>query len=509
MQAGKVTCLLILILMILHYSCNPQNQHGQEACIDREPYAAGRFYSDDPDELKADLKTLFSRAVPKKTDHTLAVISPHAGYVFSGEVAASAYNQIDRTKKYKHVFVIASSHVKYLNGASIYYQGNYITPLGVVRIDRDMAKELVDNYDLFTYDHEADAFEHSLEVQLPFLQYLLGDDISLIPIIIGTQSPKTCKEIAAILKPYLNEENLFVISTDFSHYPSYQDAMTVDIATGSAVLMNDPKEFLKTLNNHTDKHIPNLATSMCGWTSVLTLLYMTENDPRIDISPIQYKNSGDSPYGDKKRVVGYYALAVSLKDQPAGETDQYILDENERKTLLEIARHTVVSYVENRQIPEVDPSSLTDDLKKPCGAFVSLHKEGKLRGCIGRFEPEEPLYKIVQLMSVASATQDSRFPPVSKEELKDIDIEISVLTPLKKIDSTDEIILGKHGIYIKQGFATGTFLPQVATETGWTKEEFLGHCARDKAGIGWNGWQEADLYTYEALVFSEKELGLR
>ena len=112
-------------------------------------------------------------------------------------------------------------------------------------------------------------------------------------------------------------------------------------------------------------------------------------------------------------------------------------------------------------------------------------------------------------MAVSSSTQDSRFPPVKPDELDKIDIEISVLTPLKKIENIDEITLGKHGIYLKKGFASGTFLPQVATETGWTLEEFLGHCARDKAGIGWDGWKEAEIYTYEAIIFSEKDFNLR
>jgi hypothetical protein len=495
--------------MIFHTQCNPQNQESKEPCIDREPYAAGRFYAGKPDELRTDLKILFDKAVQKKSERVVAVISPHAGYVYSGEVAASAFNQIDKKKQYKHVFILASSHVKYMGGASIYYRGNYKTPLGTVKIDRELAKKLADEYDVFTFDKEADAFEHSLEVQLPFLQYLLGENISLIPIIIGSQSTQICKEIATILKPYLNEENLFVISTDFSHYPTYKDALSVDIATANSILLNDSKEFLQTLKKNTDKNIPNLATSICGWTSVLTLLYMTEGNDQIEISPILYKNSGDTPYGDKDRVVGYYALAVSLKSSGSQSSEAFLANPEDKKQLLQIARLTVDSYVKKRTVPEVNTTELPPDLKIPCGAFVTLHKEGNLRGCIGRFSPDEPLYKVVQDMAVASSTQDSRFKPVSPDELDQIDLEISVLTPLKKIERIDEIILGKHGIYIKKGFSSGTFLPQVATETGWTLEEFLGHCSRDKAGIGWDGWKDAEIYTYEAIIFSEKEFHLK
>jgi AmmeMemoRadiSam system protein A len=148
-------------------------------------------------------------------------------------------------------------------------------------------------------------------------------------------------------------------------------------------------------------------------------------------------------------------------------------------------------------------------MKVKSGAFVTLKEKGDLRGCIGRFISDEPLYKVVQEMAIASSTEDTRFPRVESKEIDELEIEISVLSPMKKIHSIDEIELGKHGIYIKKGYYSGTFLPQVATETGWTKEEFLGHCARDKAGIGWDGWKDAEIYTYEADVFSEKEINAR
>jgi AmmeMemoRadiSam system protein A len=171
--------------------------------------------------------------------------------------------------------------------------------------------------------------------------------------------------------------------------------------------------------------------------------------------------------------------------------------------LLKLARETIVQYVTKGTTPEVDATKLSSTLNTPCGAFVTLNKNHVLRGCIGRFEPNMPLWTVVKLMAVASATQDYRFEKVEPKELSQIKIEISVLTPLKRIKSIDEFILGKHGIYIKDGNAHGTFLPQVADKSGWTKEEFLGHCAQDKAGIGWDGWKTAELYTYEALVFGE------
>jgi len=186
------------------------------------------------------------------------------------------------------------------------------------------------------------------------------------------------------------------------------------------------------------------------------------------------------------------------------ETD-FSLNDQEKKQLLEIARSTIVSYIKDNKKPKLDTTPYSKTLKAHCGAFVTLHKSGRLRGCIGRFTSNEPLYLIVQQMAIASACNDTRFDEVTEKEIDELDIEISVLTPMRLIENIDEIELGKHGIYIKKGYAAGTFLPQVATETGWTKEQFLGHCSRDKAGLGWEGWQDADIYIYEANVFGEQD----
>ena len=167
--------------------------------------------------------------------------------------------------------------------------------------------------------------------------------------------------------------------------------------------------------------------------------------------------------------------------------------------LKEIALTSIQDSLDGKRIAE--PKSLTKTLESKCGAFVSLHKQGRLRGCIGHFGENVPLHEIVAEMARAAAFEDPRFIPVTKDELNDIDIEISVLTPMRRIQSLDEFELHRHGIYIRKGYRSGTFLPQVADEVNWTKEEFVGHCAQDKAGIGWDGWKDAELYVYEAIVF--------
>lgn len=477
----------------------------QESLQNRKPYAAGRFYTDKPAELKIQLQQMFSKAVRKKADKTpLAIIVPHAGYVFSGEVAASAYNQVDPNRKFERIFIIGSSHTTSFSGASVYCSGNYETPLGIVKVDLELTKKLVADNNILKCYPEAHQDEHSLEVQLPFLQYHLNTDFKIVPVILGTSTPETAKKLAAIFKPYLNEKNLFVISSDFSHYPEYNDARKVDQLTAEAIQTNKASKLIAALDGNDRKNISGLATSLCGWSSVLTLLDMTEQMPDMAVDLVQYKNSGDTAYGDKDRVVGYYAISFSqskAKNQPV----EFSISSEDKKYLLKLAHETITEYIRKGTTPEVNPDKLSETVKTSCGAFVTITKNHILRGCIGRFDPEMPLWKVVQSMAIAAATQDHRFSPVQPDELNQIEVEISVLTPLKRIKSADELILGKHGIYMKLGNSTGTFLPQVATSTGWSKEEFLGHCAEDKAGIGWNGWKNAELYTYEALVFGEGE----
>lgn len=495
---------IILVLAILVVDCNSQTKNlDQSACVDREAVVAGSFYPDNPKALKIQLESLFAQAEVVKTyDDVLAIIAPHAGYVYSGKIAASSYNQIDSDKEYENIFVIAASHRVRFYGASIYNQGDYITPLGKVKVNRELANKLIKDKDIFVFNAEAHSEEHSLEVQLPFLQFKMNKDFKIVPIVTGTQSIGEVEKIAAALRPYFNEKNLFIISSDFSHYPNYENAKTIDKNTGDAILTNSVVNVVDVIKKNASANVENLVTSLCGWPAVLSLLNITEKERLIKVIAVDYQNSGDV-LNDKSRVVGYHSIIFAKKKIQNMSENRFELTIQEKEKLLQIARNTIKEYVSSGNSLKIDTSELTSALEAECGAFVTLHKDGALRGCIGRFVADEPLYLIVQKMAIAAATQDSRFPSIKKEELSEIDLEISVLTPLKKIDSIDEIEMGRHGIYIKKGFASGTFLPQVAIETGWTKEEFLGYCSRNKAGLGWDGWKNADLYTYEAFVFDE------
>lgn len=283
--------------------------------MERTAIAAGTFYPASTGQLKTLLSDLF-RAVAKKAS-TLPLVSlivPHAGYVYSGKVAATAIAQIDPNRSYQHIFLIGSSHTHLFHGAALYLQNDYATPLGKIPID-PLASQLLKAYSLFNDRPEIQAHEHALEVILPFLQFWLKQPFSIVPIIIGGESEDTPQQLAEILKPYFNEKNLFIISSDFSHYPAYHDALISDNAMAEAIASGLPERFLQTKKELENKRIPQLVTTACGWTAILTLLHLMKGDPKYTIARLFYQNSGDSIFGEKNRVVGYHAIAVYLNEQ--------------------------------------------------------------------------------------------------------------------------------------------------------------------------------------------------
>jgi hypothetical protein len=303
--------------------------------------------------------------------------------------------------------------------------------------------------------------------------------------------------MAEVLKPYFTDDNLFIISSDFSHYPSYQDACKVDDKTGKAVMSGDVEKFITTIEENARSGIRNLSTSACGEFPIITLMLMLNGN--YQVKHLLYQNSGDMESHDHHRVVGYHSFAILRK--AGNDAKQFTLSEQEKKALKEIAFKSISDAFDVSSSTFTNPSHEYPTLNKKCGAFVTLTKQGALRGCMGHFGEDEPLYEVVFDMARMAAFEDPRFPQLRRHELDEIDIQISVLTPMRRIHSLDEFQLHRHGIFIKRGWRSGTFLPQVADEVNWTKEEFVGHCSRDKAGLGWDGWRNAELYVYEAIVF--------
>ena len=486
--------------------CKGQTQ----APVVRPATQANRFYTGDARELSEEVDSFLAlHKDDAKYSNVAAVIVPHAGYYFSGNVAASAYMAIDPKKQYKRIFLLGPSHHEWLDGASVNTEADwYATPLGNVKVDHETAVKLTTNYTNLTnnkntdetdkkdffYRAEAHDREHCLEVQLPFLQRSFKEVPPIVPIVISTNDYEKLKRIAEALKPYFTDENLFVISSDFSHYPSYEDAYEVDARTGKAIETGDVEEFIATINANARSGKRNLATSACGEFAIITLMLML--DRQYEVKHLMYQNSGDIDNHDHSRVVGYHSFAILRKDNAS-----FALSDADKKVLKDIAFNSIRDSLDGKPIAQPTLTSYLSPLTSKCGTFVSLHKHGHLRGCIGHFGEDYPLHEIVAEMARAAAFEDPRFMPVTRDELNDLDIEISVLTPMRRIQSLDEFELHRHGIYIKKGYRSGTFLPQVADEVNWTKEEFVGHCSQDKAGLGWDGWKDAELYVYEAIVF--------
>jgi AmmeMemoRadiSam system protein B/AmmeMemoRadiSam system protein A len=512
----------------------------------RPAAVAGQFYPADRQELETDVKQYLSAATKAGLHVPVrAVIVPHAGYVFSGQTAAEAFAQLDPKVHYDHIFLLGPSHHIGLDGASVATAwGAYQTPLGTVRVDTALCQHLVDENKVLVFEPRAHDREHCLEVELPFLQVQLGEVPPIVPVIIGTEDYYTLQDIARALVPYFTPRNLFVISSDFSHYPCYDDAERVDKRTGDAVASGSLHAFLRALSDNADEHVRNLATSACGQAAIAVLLMMAEKEKGLEMHHLAYCNSGDSPYSGHDQVVGYHAFVMTAKGDTVQEEttkqgisketskdegnkkdvsieakmkkekteddksdeatathaaaksdiadEPFVLSDSTRKQLLDIAWKSV------RRQQVAAPTN--PELLRKGGAFVTLTENGRLRGCIGHFGEDVPLWQVVEVMAHDAAYRDPRFQPVTPEEWDRLSIEISVLSPLKRIHDISEFHYGEEGIYIKKGWHSGTFLPQVAEEVNWTKEEFLGHCARDKAGLPWDGWKDAELYTYKVEI---------
>ncbi len=470
----------------------------------RNPAVAGAFYPADAKELAREVDGFLSKAekIPPSPPFIkggvggiLGLVVPHAGYVYSGQVAAAGFKQL-AGENIDTVILIGNSHQAYFAGAAVYSEGFLKTPLGEVEVDSDLAQKIIGENSKIKADTAAHELEHSLEVEIPFLQRVLKD-FKLVPILLGSGSLDDVKILAQAISQNIKDKNVLVVaSSDMSHYPPYEQANYADKKTVEAILTGQVENLEKTIARLEKENIANAQTFLCGKDAVEALMLVMQDLGAKDIKLLKYVNSGDTA-GDKAQVVGYGAVAFY------GQRRGMELSQAEQRRLLEIARQTVESYVKAGQAPVFSENSPA--LNQKLGVFVTLKKNGQLRGCVGNFTNEDssPLWQNVRQMAQAVASQDPRFAPVSESELPHLEYEISVLSPLEKITGWQQIQLGKHGVEIKKGSASGVFLPQVATETGWDLETFMGQLCSQKAGLPATCWQDKDteIYTFTAQVF--------
>jgi AmmeMemoRadiSam system protein B/AmmeMemoRadiSam system protein A len=462
----------------------------------RKPAVAGSFYPEDPKELQT-MVDAFLQPVDSLDGEPIGLIVPHAGYVYSGWVAAYGFKQLEGVH-YDTIVIIGPNHQDpTFEDISVYAQGAFETPLGVVPIDEEVAQALIDSDERIVFDADVHAQEHSVEVELPFLQRVLGN-VKIVPIIIGQPTAENVEILSSALAKVLpGKKALLIASSDMSHYPAYEEAVRVDTATLAALETGDPQALLTTIQDNMASGVANLLTCLCGEGPVLVVMEVAAQLGANQVTILQYANSADSPYvaGDRSRVVGYGSVMLWRYEPPD-------LSADEKSKLLSIARESIAQYLKDGTLPQFEVSE--PNLTRKSGAFVTLEEAGELRGCIGHVVAQEPLYVTVQQAAVSAATQDPRFPPLTAEELGEITIEISVLSPLRRITDVQDIEIGTHGLVIVAEGRSGLLLPQVATQEGWSRDEFL-NAVCQKAGLPEDAWRTggAALYSFTAIVFGE------
>jgi hypothetical protein len=488
-KLNKTIVIVISFLAVLFFA-NPSFSSNI-----KEPSAAGTFYPDNPKELSKMVDSLVASVSAKSIDGEIfALIVPHAGYGFSGETAAFGYKLL-KNRKYKTVIVIGTSHRYGFSGVSVYPEGKFATPLGNIEVDKEFALKLLNQDKEIYFEPQAFKNEHSVEVQLPFLQRTLNG-FKIVPIVTGDCPLSTCDRLASLLKDAIGDRKdvLVVVSTDLYHGYDYEEAEAVDNLTISYINNMDAEGLYYGLRDG--------KLQLCGGFGVVSTIILAKELGHNKVKLL--KNTNSAQVTSKKIkgtwTVGYASLAID------NESGGAMLNKEERKKLLKIARSSIETYLKTGK--KLELSETNPALLKEMGAFVTLHKHGELRGCIGNLIGKGPFYLTVRDMAIESATGDPRFSPLQLTELGDIDIEISALSPMQKIDTPDKIRLGIDGVLVRKGFRSGVFLPQVATETGWTKEKFMSNLCAHKAGLSPDAWKgdDIEIFTFTAEIFSEKEL---
>jgi AmmeMemoRadiSam system protein B/AmmeMemoRadiSam system protein A len=467
----------------------------------RQAAVAGSFYPADPKELSAMMDGFLAKvSEPQITDPILAVVAPHAGYQYSGPTAAHTYAQL-KGHKYTRVVVIAPSHYVSFDYSSVYDGDAYATPLGNVPVDKEFAQKLVkmsSTMKLSSQGHDptSEGGEHAVEVQLPWLQKVLGN-FEVVPIVMGDQSYENSRALGVALAKLIKKEGgetLVLASSDLSHYHTYDDAVKIDHKTLNAL---EAWDYFSMSRNFQAR-----IWEACGGAPIVAAMIYAERMGANQARVLKYENSGDVT-GDHSRVVGYSA-DVFVKANGGKAVDiPFSLSDAEKSELLALARKSVEYVVENKN-PYEPPASTSATLNQERGAFTTLKEGGELRGCIGYTSAAKPLYMTVRDTATLAALRDPRFPQVTASELPKLEYEISVMSPLRRVTDIEQIKVGQHGLLMKNGDSEGLLLPQVPVEQRWDRHTFLEQtCA--KAGMRTNCWMDenTDIFSFTAVVFGE------
>lgn len=478
------------------------NAQETKTIASRAPVCAGTWYPGDADTLTRLVDKLMDEAKPPAfSGKPLAIIAPHAGYRYSAPVAAAAYRCL-RGHSYQRVIVMAFSHRRASAYRGVHVPDDlsaYDMPAGAVPLDRETIAALKKNR-AFVSIAGIDRDEHSLELQLPFLQRTVKD-FRLIPLYVGQMSLDQFASAAQAIVSCLDGDTLLVVSSDFTHFgPNYgYEPFKDDVPRRLAELADKAAGPLLACDfDGFAEHMKKTDDTICGYGPIMLLLRVLSMKGGAQATRAAFDTSGRMT-GDYTNSVTYQSFVFTPRPP--------LFEESLRQQLLNLARKTVIAYLNGREPPKVDPETLPAALRENGACFVTLQRGGELRGCIGNTEAIDPLYTAV-IRNAINACRDPRFTldPVTAAEVPKLHIEISRLTPMKRVRDTGEVIIGRHGLLISLHGRRGLLLPQVAYERGWTREQFLGEVCR-KAGLPMDSWKQPDteLYSFEAEVFGETE----
>lgn len=428
----------------------------------RNPAVAGQFYPGRTNELRLMIKGLVDNTATRQ--EVIGLIAPHAGYIYSGAVTGATVSRI----KFKETFIILGpNHTGAGKPLSIMTDGVWVTPLGDVEIDSELAKRILTTSKYLQEDYLAHQYEHSIEVQLPFLQYFKSD-IKIVPIILSYAGAEFYKEIGKSIAIAIREsgrEAVIMASSDMTHYEPQDSARQKDSRAIEAILALDEDELLR--------RVKGLDITMCGYAPAVSLISAAKELGTQGAELVKYQTSGDTS-GDYSSVVGYAGIIVMAMSP-----------------LARLAKETVELYVREGKVPK--PKELTPEMKEKAGVFVSIHKRGNLRGCIGTFEPvTENVAEEIMRNAISSAIDDPRFHPITPNELKDLDYSVDVLTKPEPVESVKQLDPKKYGVIVAAGWQRGLLLPDL--EGVDTVEQQIEIC-RQKAGI--SPYEPVQLYRFE------------
>lgn len=450
----------------------------------RTPVFKGNYYPGSTPVLQRDVDH-FLKNSEKKLVHgkVLGLIIPHGKYKTSGQTAAYAYRLL-RGRKIDTVIIIGPSHNLRFSGVSIYAKDFYATPLGKVPVNVKLAKDLILENDLITFFPDAHLKEHSIEVQIPFLQRTL-QNFQILSILIGNNDEDYYQFLTEALLKHIRDQNIIIIgSGNLSHFRSYFDATLMDRKTIECLEEFDIEKMASMFKEK--------ECETCASNSILATMLICQKLGADRIKLLKYTNSGEIT-GNQWQTVGYASLVLFDVEELSKDTKQWLL-RHSRRSLEEY-----VKFKKFLSIKEKDPA-----LAHERGVYITIKKGEIIRGYIGYVLPIKPLYQAVSDGVIKAATKDLKYPPLTKEELSKVKIEISVLSNVEKVNDFNLIEIGVHGVYLDKSWQSAIILPHVAKENQWSKEELL-EKACQRAGLHPHAWKDSDVnvYLFTSQTFSE------